>query len=462
MSDVHSELLSCDMSRIKLIVENGNRDLYELLRGTSIEILELTTTDDVSLAADILPTLSKLETLNICGTFKDRGCVQFPPMLKRLNLCEVKCSTEWFGSLLIKLASLHHQVKCYLFDAAVNNRYTEDGLVVSMSDVHSELLSCDMSRIKLIVENGNRDLYELLRGTSIEILELTTTDDVSLAADILPTLSKLETLNICGTFKDRGCVQFPPMLKRLNLCEVKCSTEWFGSLLIKLASLHHQVRCYLLDADVNNRYTEDGLVVSMSDVHSELLSCDMSRIDLLVRNGSRDLYELLRGTSIGILSFETTDDVSLAADILPTLSKLETLHIRWTFKDRGCVQLPPTLKRLTLSKVKCSTEWFGSLLIKLASLQHRVQCFLFDAVVNNRYAEDGLDVSMSDVQSELFTCDMSRIYLFVENGNTDLYGLLRGTSIGNITINTTDDIALAADVLPTQTKLESKGCCAIV
>ncbi|KAH3826814.1 hypothetical protein DPMN_128726 [Dreissena polymorpha] len=447
---VHSELLSCDMTRITLYVENGSRDLYALLRGTSIGILVLSTTDDVSLAADILPTLSKLETLSLYVIwFKDRGFVQLPPTLKRLDLNEVKCSTNWFGSLLIKLASLHHQVQCNLFDAAVNNRYAEDGLDVSLSDVQSELLSWNMSLFDLFVRNGSRDLYGLLRGTSIGILALGTTDDVFLAADILPTLSKLETLELNEIwFKDRGCVQLPPTLKRLDLCEVKCSTEWFGSLLIKLSSLQHQFEFIMFEVTVNTRYAEDGLYISTSDVQRELLSCDMSRIDLFVRNGSRDLYELLRGTSIGILKLGTSDDVSLAADILPTLSKLETLYIWGTFNDRCAIQIPPTLQCISLQEGECSTEWLGSLFIKLSSLKHQVKCKLFDVVVNTSYAEDVYDASISDVRNELLCTDFSHVKLYVSNASRDLNQLLRGTSLGILKLNTTDD--------------ESKCCCAIV
>ncbi|XP_052259589.1 uncharacterized protein LOC127863952 [Dreissena polymorpha] len=279
----------------------AHHDLYRAFSDLNITELVLETYIDAPVLSDAIKSLSMLTYLRLTEcNLQYVLCV--PVSLKHLELYKITCSAVYLSRLLVLLSSLDHSIQLFLCycSLAFDNHKTNSAYDRANTDklvVHSELLSCDMSRIDLLVINGSRDLYELLRGTSIGILALSTTDDVSLAADILPTLSKLETLHIRGTFKDRGCVQLPPTLKELELCEVKCSTEWFGSLLIKLASLHHQVKCYLFFAAVNNRYTEDGLVVSMSDEHSELLSCDMSRIDLLVINGSRDLYELLRGTS---------------------------------------------------------------------------------------------------------------------------------------------------------------------
>ncbi|KAH3735073.1 hypothetical protein DPMN_041534 [Dreissena polymorpha] len=458
ISVLQSKLCACDMSHVKLLVENGSRELFELFHGTSIGKLTLQTTADVLEAADLLPTLISLEKLYIWGTFNDRCAIQLPPTLQILSMQGIECSTEWLGSVLIKLSSLLHQVQCVLINGAVRTIYEEDGHEVTMSSVQCEFLSCDMSHVELYVGNCSRDLYELLRGSSIGALTLLTTDDVSLAADILPTLNNLNKLNIRGTFNDSCAIQLPQKLQFLSLQRVESSTEWLGSLLIKLSSLQHPVECHLLDIAVNTSYTTDGQDTVLSVARSELMSCDMSHVGLDVRNGSRDLYELLRGTSIGILALRSTDDVSLAADILHTVNNLEKLYIWVTFKDRCAIQLPPKLQVLSIKEGECSTEWLGSLLIKLSSLQHPVECQLLDIALNTIYKEEQ-DTALSVAQSELLSCDMSHVKLYVGNGSRDLYELLRETSIGILALRTTDDVSLAAGILPTLYNLEKLYIC---
>ncbi|XP_052238739.1 uncharacterized protein LOC127850050 isoform X2 [Dreissena polymorpha] len=454
ISVLQRELCACDLSNVKLLVENGNRKLFDLLHGTRIGALTLVTSDDVSFAADILHTLCKLEKLNIWGTITDLCAIQLPPMLQVLSLHRVICSTEWLGSLLIQLSSLQYQVECVLIDNAVNTSYEADGQDTVLSVARSKLLSCDMSHVELGVGNGSSDLYELLRGTSIGAFTLATSDDVSLAADILPTLNNLKKLNILGTFKDRCAIQLPPKLQVLSLQRVICSTEWLGSLLIQLSSLQYQVECVLIDNAVNTSYEADGQDTVLSVARSKLLSCDMSHVELGVSNGSRDLYEQLRGTSIGALTLATSDDVSLAADILPTLNNLKKLNILGTFKDRCAIQLPPKLQVLSMQEGECSTEWLGSLFIQLSSLQHQVDCNFFDIAVNTSYAADGQDTALSVARRELLSCDMSHVTLYASNGSSDLYELLRGTSIGALTLATSDDVSLAADILPTLNNLK--------
>ncbi|KAH3782746.1 uncharacterized protein LOC127841092 [Dreissena polymorpha] len=454
MLAVQRELLSCDMSQVELYIENVSRDLYELLRGTSIGILTLRTTDDVSLAADILPTLSKLEKVYISGTFKDRCAIQLPRTLQCLSLQKVECSAEWLGGLLIKLFLLQHQVECVLCDCSVSKIDTEDGPDATMLAVQRELLSCDMSQVQLYIQNGSRDLYELLCDTSIGVLELATTDDVSIAADILPIFSKLKKLVLWGTLNDRCDIELPRTLQFLSLQEVECSAEWLGGLLIKLSSLQHQVEFHLCDVALNISDTEDGLDATVLAVQ-RVLTCDMSHVKLYIQNGSRDLYELLCDTSIGVLELATTDDVSIAADILSTLSKLRKLYIWGTFKDRCAIQLPRTLQCLSLKKVECSAEWLGGLLIKLNYLNHHVACVLCDCAVSKSDTKYGLNVTMLTVQRELLSIDMSRITLIVRNGSRELYELLRGTSIETLSLRATDDVSLAADILPTLSNLEN-------
>ncbi|KAH3796556.1 hypothetical protein DPMN_150125 [Dreissena polymorpha] len=91
----------------------------------------------------------------------------------------------------------------------------------------------------------------------------------------------------------------------------------------------------------------------MSDLRSEILSHDMSNIEILVKNGSAQLFELLRDTSIGILVLRTADCASLASEILHTLNKLTKLYLWGTYTGRCELKLPASLQCISLQEVKC-------------------------------------------------------------------------------------------------------------
>ncbi|KAH3753220.1 hypothetical protein DPMN_187854 [Dreissena polymorpha] len=91
----------------------------------------------------------------------------------------------------------------------------------------------------------------------------------------------------------------------------------------------------------------------------------MSNIEILVDSGSKELFEIFRDTSIGILDLRTADCVSLTSEILPILIKLEKLYLWGTFMSRCDLQMPSSLKRISFKTGECSSEWLCSLLIKL-------------------------------------------------------------------------------------------------
>ncbi|KAH3770903.1 hypothetical protein DPMN_172201 [Dreissena polymorpha] len=168
------------MSNIEILVKNGIKELFEIFRDTSIGILDVINTDCVLQTSDILPTLSKLERLQLWGTYTGHCDLQLPASLHCISLQTGECSSEWLCSLLIKLSELDHPVTCELFNFVVQSRGEDCGTVsnIPVSDLRSKLLSCDMSNIKILVENGMKELFEIFRDTSIGILDVINTDCV--------------------------------------------------------------------------------------------------------------------------------------------------------------------------------------------------------------------------------------------------------------------------------------------
>ncbi|XP_052235798.1 uncharacterized protein LOC127847739 isoform X1 [Dreissena polymorpha] len=315
VSNLRSKLLSCDMSKIKLFVKTGSKELFVIFRDTSIGILGLRNADCVLQTSDILPTLSKLETLYLQGTYTGHCDLQLPASLNCISLLTGECSSEWLCSLLIKLSELDHPVECVLWDIVVQSDSN-----THVSNLRSKLLSCDMSKIKLLVNSGSKELFVIFRDTSIGILDLRNADCVSHTSDILPTLSKLEKLYLRGTYTGHCDLQLPASLNCISLLTGECSSEWLCSLLIKLSELDHPVVCVLWDIVVQSDSN-----THVSNLRSKLLSCDMSKIKLFVKTGSKELFEIFRDTSIGILDLRNADFVSHTSDIIPTISKLEKI-----------------------------------------------------------------------------------------------------------------------------------------
>ncbi|XP_052235753.1 uncharacterized protein LOC127847710 isoform X4 [Dreissena polymorpha] len=434
------ELLSCDMKNIKLVVIDGNIDLYQLIRYSSIGTLGLTTADCASLASETLHTLNKLTELYLWWTYTGQCGLKLPASLRCISLVDVKCSSELLCSLLITLSSFDHPVTCELLDVVLQP--SEDTLGdeshTHVSDLRSEMLSLDMSKIEIMVTNGSKELFEIFRDTSIGILDLSTADCASLASEILHTLNKLTKLDLWGTYTGRCDIELPASLQCISLQKGECSSEWLCSLLITLSSFDHPVTCELWDVVLQSSGDTlgDELHTHVSDLRSEIMSHDMSKIEIMVTNGSTELFEILRDASIGILYLRTADCASLASEILHTLNKLTKLDLWGTYTGRCDIELPASLQCISLQKVECSSEWLCSLLITLSSLDHPVRCELYDIVLmsSEETIGDESHTHELDTQSKILSHDMSNIKICVKNGSMGLFEILRDTSIGSLRV----------------------------
>ncbi|KAH3811216.1 hypothetical protein DPMN_139623 [Dreissena polymorpha] len=459
VSDLRSEILSCDMSLIEIYLNNGNVELFEIFRGTNIGILKLKTAECASLSSKILYTLKKLTTLYLWGTYSERCTLQLPATLQCISLQTVECSAKWLCSLLISLSSLDHSVKCELYDVVLQpfEDASGDDSHVHVSDLRSEILSCDMSLIEILLKKGSVELFEIFRGTNIGILKLKTAECASLASKILYTLKKLTKLYLWGTYSERSTLQLPATLQCISLQTVECSAEWLCGLLIALSSLDHSVKCELYDVVLQPCAEQcgDDSQARISDSRSEIPLHDMSKIDVLVENGSVELFEIFRGTNIGILKLKTAECASLSSKILYTLEKLTKLYLWGTYSERCTLQLPATLQCISLQTVECSAEWLCSLLIALSLLDHSVKCELWDVVLQPCEDASGDDVHVheSDLRSEILSCDMSLIEIYLNNGSVELFEIFRGTNIGILKLKTAECASLSSKILYTLEKL---------
>ncbi|KAH3792473.1 hypothetical protein DPMN_145970 [Dreissena polymorpha] len=466
ISDLRSEKLSHDLSNIEILVEDDSKELFELLRDTSIGILYLRTANCASLASEILHSLNKLTKLYLRGTYTGRCDLRLPASLQCISLQKGECSSEWLCSLLITLSSLDHPVECELWNVVLqlSEDIRGDEAHTHISDLRSEILSHDLSNIEILVNYVSKELFELLRDTSIGILNLMTAYCASLASEILHTLNKLTKLYLRGTYTGRCNLRMPASLQCISLQEGECSSKWLCSLLITLSSLDHPVKCELCDVVLQSSedIRGDEAHTHISDLRSQILSHDLSNIDLIAKNGSTELFELLRDTSIGILDLMTANCASIASEILHTLNKLTKLYLRGTYTGRCGLRLPASLQCISLVDVKCSSEWLCSLLITLSSLDHPVKCELWDVVLqlSEDIRGDEAHTHLSDLRSQILSHDLSNINLIVKNDSTELFELLRDTSIVILDLMTANCASIASEILHTPntlTKLYLRG-----
>ncbi|KAH3811184.1 hypothetical protein DPMN_139590, partial [Dreissena polymorpha] len=285
----------------------------------------------------------------------------------------------------------------------------------------SELLSVmqqSKHRLQRLKTTVTPEIYKALHNLKIQQLHFIGQIEESSLSNVLPSLSNLIYLCI----EDSNLLErtfLPGTIQHIYLLKCTCSAVFLRRLLVYLVSVQHGVELYLEAVTVTDPNTQIFL--------SELLLSDMTNIELGIEHGNHALYDTLRCTSIGELSLNTPDDVSLASKILNTLKKLKQLYLCGTYSERCTLQLPATLQCISLQKVECSAEWLCSLLIALSSLDHSVECELWDVVLQPCAEECGDDsqARISDSRSEILSCDMSLIEIYLNNGSVELFEIFR-------------------------------------
>ncbi|KAH3811179.1 hypothetical protein DPMN_139585 [Dreissena polymorpha] len=447
-----SELLSVlqqskhSLERLKTTV---TPEMYEALHNLKIKELHLIGQIEESSLSNVLPFLSNLIYVSIEDSILLERTL-LPGTIQEFRLLKCTCTAVFLRRLLKYLSSLKHDVQLYFKAVTVTDSNTQI--------FQSEELLCDMTNINLNIEQGTTAQYDILRFTSIRTLVLRTAGDVSLASNILCTLNKLTQLDLFGTYSGRCTLQLPETLQCISLQTVECSAEWLCSLLIALSSLDHSVECELWDVVLQPCESScgDDFPIHSSHLRSELMSHDMTRIELLVEKGSVELFQILRNTNILGLELKTAECATLASHIVYTLNNLKNLVLWGTYSARFTLRLPETLQCISLQEVECTAEWLCSLLISLSSLDHSVECELWDVVLQQCEFSCGDDskTQISDLRLEMLSFDMSNMTIFVKNGSVELFETLRDTDIGTLNLFTADCASLASKILYSLKKLK--------
>ncbi|KAH3751253.1 hypothetical protein DPMN_185806 [Dreissena polymorpha] len=134
-----------------------------------------------------------------------------------------------------------------------------------------------------------------------------------------------------GTYTGRCDLKLPLSLQCFSLQKGECSSEWLCSLLITLSSLDHSVKFELCDA----------------------LQNDLSNIEILVKNGCQELFELLLDTIIGSLIVIAVDSCTLEAVMKTKLRMLKKINLLGTYLARFEYDIPQPVEFMNLHEGTC-------------------------------------------------------------------------------------------------------------
>ncbi|KAH3748151.1 hypothetical protein DPMN_182588 [Dreissena polymorpha] len=475
VSALRSEILSHDMSNIEIRMESGSKELFEILRDSSIGILDMRTAYCASFASNILHTLNTLTTLNLCGTYTGRCDLKLPASFQRIRLQDVEWSTEWLCSLLITLFSLDYPVKCEMRDDVFLS--SGDVSHTHVSDLRSEILSLDLSNIEIIVTNGSKELFNLLRDTSIGSLLIAAEDYCSLGTFMLTQLNKLKQINLVGTYLTRFDYDLPLSLELMILYECKYSLESLYTILIKLSSIKHNVKLDVSNCSVISgqeacppsskdnllkwEYSKsvktgvnERLYTNVSDLQSRMMAINMSNIELRILNFQKEQFEILRCTNIKSVHLTAFDDVSLTFVTQNTLPAFKEIRLQGTYLTGFYHKLPPTLQYMILEKGYCSSDWLYSLMIQLSKIGHLVEVLLNEYQVLQRR-----ESIRTDSEPPMRGADLSNVKLNVLKDCPGFYETLPTIHITSLIMTKIEHADMLSQTLPLLTHLQKLRIC---
>ncbi|KAH3828464.1 hypothetical protein DPMN_130437 [Dreissena polymorpha] len=248
----------------------------------------------------------------------------------------------------------------------------KDDSNTSESDSRSEMLSRDMSNISIDITNGICVVYEMLRDTSLGRPYLRTTENFTLASTIFPTLTVLKEIFIWGTFIERCENPLPTSLKFVVVQESTCSKDWLCSVLIRLATLQHNVRFYFRQCDV----------ISSEDSCELVRPENVSNITFEVVKDSFGLYETFTIIPITSLTMTQITCIDMLSQTIPLLTHLT--HLRICFKNYGTgIELPGSIKYAFIIYKTLPPLSLRHFMQSVCNAKHNVFCKLLFRVDGN-------------------------------------------------------------------------------
>ncbi|KAH3819524.1 hypothetical protein DPMN_121262 [Dreissena polymorpha] len=246
----------------------------------------------------------------------------------------------------------------FIFKANVNKKKNDDLLqILMMNTSNIRTLSLERSVIQehtilTVLQQSthcierlktpiSRAIISALHNLNVKQLALIGNSDVSLFSELLPSMINLTLLLIeesdfnkdnfpPPSVENVSNVRLPILLEHVALLNCKISLEWLCSLLITLSSLDHHVKCTLSNVvlHLHKETRRHESRIHVSDLRSEIMSHDMSNIEILVDNVSKELFEILRDTRVRILDLRTAEcALDLMKDSPGLYETLPTINI---------------------------------------------------------------------------------------------------------------------------------------
>ncbi|XP_052218511.1 uncharacterized protein LOC127836095 [Dreissena polymorpha] len=300
-----------------------------------------------------------------------------PASLQCISFDDGECSSEWLCSFLITLSEVHHQVECTMFNFLVKTSDTESRIETDSTVIRSELLSCDLSHVKLNVDHNSKVPFELIRSTNINSLLLTANDDASLDVVTQSSLTMLKEIRFKGIHMTRFDHKLPSTLQFMILCDGYCSPDWLKSLMIHLSTLGHTVRLYLYEYALVSSGESNAMALE-----PPILKCeDLSNIKLELMKDSPGLYETLPTINITSLNMTQIERPDILLHTLPLLTHLQQL--RMCLKQYTVMKLPGSIKYVFIIYTTFSHSSLQHFVQDMYTAQHNVQCKLLFRVEGN-------------------------------------------------------------------------------
>ncbi|KAH3720802.1 hypothetical protein DPMN_063706 [Dreissena polymorpha] len=217
-------------------------------------------------------------------------------------------------------------------------------------------------------------------------------------------------LNGADPVQCADCTPVLPSIEHIKLKFVTCSSTWLRSLISTMLTLDHRIECDLtdcritsLDHEVKSTLRGSDMSSCVGDAVSESylpipindaeITTDLNNTCTVAVYDSTDypvLWKTLNGQNVRHLRLQgnfiglKVDHVPLLSRLLASLSQLETLTMHLSvYID---IQLPPSLKHLTVCYENLSASELRYLVNKLCALTHSVECrleFLCDNTIEN-------------------------------------------------------------------------------
>ncbi|XP_052272001.1 uncharacterized protein LOC127872705 [Dreissena polymorpha] len=329
--------------------------------------------DDIYLTDSVDLVTSELPVVIVLNHAEPARCGDPPPVLpsiQYIDLLGVKCSSSWLRSLFSTLLTLDHEVQCELTSCYITStgegsvRESTEQISTNIRTGFNNTFYVQLSRYSFMFRKPLHGFGEALRGLNIKLLRINVeytimsrSHFVAFLYKSLPSLSSLETLDVCVDDISPDLCEY---LHSLHIKSVTLSQKgrWRGVIVNHVSQLSQvlisptQMEAIIIDVNAHPDLLEalcgrniNSLSLYGSGEHLEVKNVSalcrslsslkqLDKLDVIVNNDTPGLWQALHGLNIKSLSLSGGETglivhhVSALAQILASLIHLETLSIK--------------------------------------------------------------------------------------------------------------------------------------